>query len=48
MGDSHQKSQIHDAPSLNSLMVFILAVVGLPAGVPGEWISTGGGSIMLP
>ena len=39
---------VQESPQLNSLMVFILAVVGFAAGVLGGWIGTGGCSVMLP
>ncbi len=40
--------QVEGAPQLNSLMVFILTIVGIAAGVLGGWIGTGGCSVMLP
>ena len=42
------QTQIKGVPYLNSLMVFILIVVGLAAGLLGGWIGTGGCSVMLP
>jgi len=42
------KSSIPDVPSLDTIMMSILVVVGFAAGLLGGWIGTGGCSLMLP
>jgi uncharacterized membrane protein YfcA len=42
------QQSISGVPSLDSLMIFVLLVVGLIAGLLGGWIGTGGCSVMLP